>query len=103
MIMAKLPIPKNHKMEDHKEIIKLYFAAGVCLAGIILLSLLVWLPVPHENQPMANLAMGAVITSIIGVPIAFVLGGNPTKKPADNQNPTIGSADNVSIDQTTKP
>lgn len=70
-------------MEDHKEIIKLYFAAGTCLLGVVLLALLVWLPVPKENQPMANLAMGAVITSIIGVPIAFVLGGNPTKKTTD--------------------
>jgi glucan phosphoethanolaminetransferase (alkaline phosphatase superfamily) len=84
-------------MEDHKEIIKLYFASGVCLCGLILLSLLVWLPVPHENQPMANLAMGAVITSIIGVPIAFVLGGNPTKKPGEN--PTVNNADTVNVNQ----
>lgn len=77
-------------MEDHKELIKLYFASGVCLAGLILLGMLVWLPVPHENQPMANLAMGAVITSIIGVPIAFVLGGNPAKKPGEANQTVTG-------------
>lgn len=85
-------------MEDHKELVKIYFAAAVCLIGCVLLALLVWLPVPKENQPMANLAMGAVITSIIGVPIAFVLGGNPTKKPNDTS--TVQNADTVNVDQT---
>lgn len=69
--------------DDRKELIKLIFASFAFLVGCILLAMLVWIPVPAINQPMANIALGAVVTTIIGVPIAFVLGGNPTKKPAD--------------------
>lgn len=79
--------------DERKELIKLIFASFAFFIGCVLLAMLVWIPVPQINQPMANIALGAVVTTIIGVPIAFVLGGNPTKKPADTS--IVGDNANV--------
>lgn len=102
-------------LDHQKEIFKLWFAALTELIGIGVLVALVWHPVPKINEPIANIALGFITATVIGTPIAYILGGNPaTKKPDTSPqivqtgdqpiattvgNKTVADGASVSIDQ----
>ncbi len=81
-----MPLATN--LNDRVEIYKFLFAGIVEILGIIFLACLIWIPCPKENQSMANIAIGFDTASIIGIPLAFVLGGNTTKKAEDGTSVT---------------
>lgn len=61
---------------------------------------LIWIPVPKENQPMANIGMGFDTATLLAVPLGYLLGGNPTipKKPApDDVQQMDVKADEVNV------
>jgi hypothetical protein len=102
-------------LEHQKEIFKLWFAAITELVGLGILIMLVWHPVPKINEPIANIALGFITATVIGTPIAYILGGNPaTKKPdtapqivqtgdqplATTSNSSVGDGKSISIDQS---
>src|SRR5437764_13807160 len=61
-----------------------WFCCIAFFLGLVFLSALIWLPVPHENQSMANIAIGFLTGTVIVVPLSFLLGGNiPQQKKSD--------------------
>lgn len=75
-----------------------WFCCFMELMGILLLIALVWHPVPKENQPMANIAMGFDTATLLVVPIGYLLGGNPS---ASKPKVPDTTADNVNVSSNT--
>lgn len=66
-------------MKDHYNLN--YILCFFCIAcGVALIAGLCWLPVPKENQNTAALAMGFITGTLVGIPLAYIFGGNPTPK-----------------------
>lgn len=65
-----------------------WFCVFTEFAGLIFLAALIWIPVPQENQSMANIAIGFDTATVIGIPLSFLLGGNflPGKKQSNQPN-----------------
>lgn len=95
------------KMKD-KDIEQFHYIFWLCCyvvtIGFCLLAALIWVPVPKENQSMANLAMGFITATIIGVPLAYIFGGSPSpsaKKPTlPNPNTTAEFTASISTEPT---
>lgn len=69
--------------EPHFEKI-FWFCVATEIAGIMFLAALIWIPVPSENQSMANIAIGFITATVIGIPLSYLLGGNlPQQKKSE--------------------
>ena len=74
--------------------------------GFLLLAALIWVPVPQENHSMANLAMGFITATIIGVPLAYIFGGNPSNAKKQGATAQPGKVDlslSANTQATTEP
>lgn len=74
-------------MKDHNE--KNFWLSWFCIAcGILLIGGIIWLPIPEENKANASLALGFITGNLIGLPLAYIFGGNPVaKKPNEPTEP----------------
>lgn len=77
-----------------------WFCCTAFILGLIFLAALIWLPVPQENQSMANIAIGFLTGTVIVVPLSYLIGGNvpQQKKPAEI---IPGTTTNVELSATT--
>lgn len=76
-----------------------WFCCIAFFLGLVFLCALIWIPVPHENQSMANIAIGFLTGTVILVPLSYLLGGNmPTQKKTE---PAAGTTTNVELSATT--
>jgi hypothetical protein len=87
-------------MEDRKFILIFWFCVFSTLAGLLLLTAIIFVPIPPQNQQTANVALGFLTGTLITGAIGYLLGGNPSAKKPDSQVPVTG--DNPVVNVTPK-
>lgn len=88
-------------MEDRKFILIFWFCVFSTLAGLLLLTAIIFVPIPQQNQQTANVALGFLTGTLITGAIGYLLGGNPSVKKPDSQIPVTG--DNPVVNVTPNP
>jgi hypothetical protein len=81
------PVSSATAAEDHRFILIFWFCVGTATAGVFLLAALIFVPIPKENQQMANVALGFITGTLITGVLQYLTGGNPTAK--KNTEPTV--------------
>ena len=78
------------EQKDHFDKV-FWFCVGIEAAGFLMLAALIWIPVPKENQSIANIAIGFITATVIAIPLQYLLGGNPNqqKKSAEPGTATV--------------
>lgn len=70
--------------EERKFLLIFWFCVGITITGLLLLTCIIFLPIPKENQQTANVALGFLTGTLITGAISYLLGGNPSAKKADS-------------------
>lgn len=79
-----------------------WFCVFTEFLGILFMAALVWLPVPKENQSMANIALGFDTATLLAVPLGYLLGGNPTSSVKRSGTSILPPDSDTNISATTK-
>lgn len=78
--------------EDKKFTMIFWFCVGSTLAGMLLLSAIIFVPIPQQNQQTANVALGFLTGTLITGAIGYLLGGNPSAKKPDSAVTNTGDS-----------
>jgi|GEM_PF-6723730 hypothetical protein len=70
-------------MEDRKFLLIYWFCVFSTLSGLLLLTAIIFVPIPQSNQQTANVALGFLTGTLITGAIGYLLGGNPSVKKPD--------------------
>lgn len=79
-------------MEDRKFILIFWFCVGSTLAGLGLLTAIIFVPIPQQNQQTANVALGFLTGTLITGAIGYLLGGNPSAKKGESSVTQTGDS-----------
>lgn len=90
-------------MEDRKFILIFWFCVFSTLAGLLLLTAIIFAPIPQQNQQTANVALGFLTGTLITGAIGYLLGGNPSTKKPDTQVTQTGDQPKITVNPPVAP
>lgn len=53
-----------------------YFAVGLCLAAMLYVAAVTFLPIPKDNARFADTVLGFILGTVMATPIAFFFGSS---------------------------
>ncbi len=90
-------------MDDRKFILIYWFCVFSTLSGLLLLTAIIFVPIPQSNQQTANVALGFLTGTLITGAIGYLLGGNPSTKKPDAQITQTGDAPTANVTTSSLP